>query len=179
MGKTEVTNEAYERYQNAFLHRISRQGAPKMEPAANLTRDDAQAFCRWAGGDLPSEAQWEYASKAGSSIYHERQLARVAWYNDNDDLLPVQAVGLLAANKFGLSDMLGNVAEWVHDGYDPFFYTRGPSIDPVAPQDGRNGVVRGGSSSDGQDIVNSTFRIGVPSTTALPQIGFRCIVPVH
>lgn len=98
---------------------------------------------------LPTEAEWEYAARAGSeSAYSfddaEEQLGRYAWYSTNSGN-KTHPVGLKQSNAWGLYDMHGNVWEWCQDWYDENYYSSSPSTDPRGPSSGKYRVLRGGS----------------------------------
>ena len=92
-------------------------------PAIDVTWHGAIAYCRWLSEKtgkayrLPTEAEWEYAARAGDSGAQPANLAAVAWHRENSDFKP-QPVATKAPNAFGLYDMLGNVAEWTVERYD-------------------------------------------------------------
>lgn len=85
------------------------------QPVTHMSMDDAEAYCQWAGGRLPTEAEWEYAARAGSESHHywgEEMDERYLWYRANSPGHPMP-VGRKLPNAWGLYDMEGNVWEWV------------------------------------------------------------------
>lgn len=129
-------------------------------PAIDVTWHGAVAYCRWLSEKtgriyrLPTEAEWEYAARAGATDARPTDLDAVAWHRDNSDFKP-QPVATRAPNAFGLYDMLGNVAEWTIEAYHPDRYATlaasgQPVVRPVAlPGSGRYPhVTRGGSFED-------------------------------
>ncbi len=140
----EVTNEEYRRFKPD--HEFP-QGEEK-HPAAEVSWEDADAYAKWLGGRLPTEAEWEYACRAGTTSRwsfgdDESELERYAWITSNS-WYRAHPVGKLAPNDWGLFDMHGNVWEWVADWYGP--YPDGPQRDPLN-EDSASGwrVFRGGS----------------------------------
>jgi len=133
-------------------------GFGKKHPAMAMTWHNAMTFCQWLSQKtgktyrLPTEAEWEYAARAGSDktfgvSASADGLEEYAWYLDNADMEP-HAVASRKPNAWGLYDMLGNVQEWVHDFYSPTAYqeTAGnPSaVNPKGPESGEVHVARGG-----------------------------------
>ncbi|MGJ7441316.1 formylglycine-generating enzyme family protein [Aquipuribacter sp. MA13-6] len=130
-------------------------------PVVHVSWDDAVAYCRWAGRRLPSEAEWERASRGG------REGDRYPWGNEPPDeggwraniwqgefpstntaadgWVTTAPVRSFAPNGFGLWQTVGNVWEWCADWYDPGWYGRSPAKDPRGPADGGTRVLRGGS----------------------------------
>ncbi len=122
-------------------------------PVDSVSWDDTQPFCRATGLRLPTEAEWEYAYRAGTTTaFHgmpgnlsgtddDNQLGTIAWYTSNCGRA-THPVASKAANGFGLYDMNGNVWEWCHDWYGT--YAAGAQINPTGPGSGNYRVLRGG-----------------------------------
>jgi formylglycine-generating enzyme required for sulfatase activity len=157
MGTTEVTNAQYRRFVQATGHREpgywdnSDYNRPN-QPVVGVDWNDAVAYAEWAGMSLPTEAQWEYAARAGTitawwSGNSESDLARVDWYGgyggNSDDRL--RTVGEKAANAWGLHDVHGNVSEWIADWRGD--YPSSSQTDPTGAGSGSDRVVRGGTRS--------------------------------
>jgi formylglycine-generating enzyme required for sulfatase activity len=127
------------------------------------------------GYRLPTEAEWEYACKAGTTTDYysgttESELATIAWYRNNSENKTHQ-VGLKVANAFGLYDMSGNVNEWCWDWHTENI--SGPIQDPRGPYSGIYKAVRGGSWSDGTSSCVSADRKNSKPTTKHNRLGFR------
>lgn len=104
------------------------------------TWDEANEFARWAGGRLPTEAEWEYAAKGGSksksfSYSGSNDAREVGWVRENADS-SLHPVGLLAANELGIHDMTGNISEWVSDWYNPPMDQMSEIDNPTGPLPG-------------------------------------------
>lgn len=128
------------------------------DPVVQVTWNDAMAFCRWLSVverrtyRLPTEAEWEYACRAGSTGRwcmgdDPRKLVRFAWFRDRDGYT-THPVGCKEPNAFGLYDMHGNVWEWCFDVYEP--YSAAPSVDPTSAPSGQRRVLRGGACAPGE-----------------------------
>jgi formylglycine-generating enzyme required for sulfatase activity len=149
-------------------------------PVENVSWDDVQAFLRKlnereGGGDyrLPTEAQWEYACRAGTETprYHQ-DIDAIAWYTVNSSG-QTHPVGQKLPNAWGLYDMLGNVYEWCHDGRQT--YTSTSVIDPIGPTDaGAERVLRGGSWSLVAQVVRAAYRFVYDPGHRVADLGFRC-----
>jgi formylglycine-generating enzyme required for sulfatase activity len=151
-------------------------------PAISMTNEAAREYCRWLSKKtgrfyrLPTEAEWEYACRAGSKTAYSfgddpKKLADYAWFAGNADKA-YHKVGLKQPNAFGLCDMHGNVAEWCADELIADFYAadkggKAPRIDPFAQPRAKAGkpmryphVVRGGSWQDPPEMLRAAARRG-------------------
>jgi formylglycine-generating enzyme required for sulfatase activity len=178
IGQTEVTVAAYKRFAGSTGAEMPR--APNFNvgwnnqdmPIVSVGWDDATAFCDWAGGRLLTEAEWEYAARAGSTEARYGPIDEVAWYAKNSGG-KTQEVGQKRANAFGLYDMLGNVWEWMNDWYAG--YPASPARDPRGPDSGQFRVLRGGDwGSDRGDIRVSKREWDRPADRNSHIVGFRC-----
>jgi formylglycine-generating enzyme required for sulfatase activity/Flp pilus assembly protein TadD len=184
IGQTEVTVGAYKRFAAATGYGLP--PAPKFNdgwtnenmPIMSMSWNDAKAFCQWVGGRLPTEAEWEYAARAGSTEARYGPPGDVAWYGDAPS--GAHEVAQKRANGFSLYDMLGNATEWVADWYEARYYQVSPSQDPTGPVSGSAHVLRGGSWGDlvpprvskrDQPFLLKHFVLEAGSWTAY---GFRC-----
>jgi len=139
-----------------------------------------------AGYRLPTEAEWEYACRAGTTtkwwIGDKDDLPQAGWFNGNA-LSRTHAVGRLKANPFGLYDVHGNVAEWVQDWWEPTYYRQfqeKPAIDPRGPSSpGFRGVLRGGAFVDGPFYCRASWRFAVSPSTRNSGTGFRVALVVE
>jgi formylglycine-generating enzyme required for sulfatase activity len=164
----------------------SRSGLGRM-PVTNVTWDDAKRYADWLTAKtryayrLPSEAEWEYAARAGSSGPLPFPAAQAAGYARCQDCdrrgrpRGAAPVGSLAANGFGLHDMLGNVWEWVEDCHHDSY--KGAPTDGTAWQDPvcLTHTLRGGSYAQPLSQATSTVRWGPRSGTVYEYVGFRVV----
>jgi formylglycine-generating enzyme required for sulfatase activity len=134
------------------------------QPVVGVSWEEARAYCEWAGLKLPTEAQWEYACRAGTTTRYwsgdgEEDLKRVGWYAENSGGR-LHAVGELEANPFGLYDMHGNVFEWCLDSFGPYT-TRPRAGDGLRhePVGDASRVFRGGSFGDTARYARSAYRL--------------------
>ena len=177
LGRTEVTQTQYLRL---FGRKPEGHGA---RPVDRVNWEEAMDWCgrltarEKAAGRLPqgyefrlpTEAEWEYACRAGSSRAYAGKLSEMAWYDGVVDT--PREVAMKSPNAWGLHDMHGNAWEHVHDFYDAY---RGNHLtDPTGPEMGRLRAIRGGSCLDDPVHCRSAFRRSLPSHSRLVAVGFR------
>ena len=181
MSACEVTQDQY----LAVLRREpSRFAADPRNPVDSVSWDDAQAFCRRAGHGfrLPTEAEWEYACRAGStSLFgvaaEPGYLLTWAWFRDNSGDRP-HPVGGKRANAWGLYDMLGNVWEWCQDRYGPYEPNPSVAVDPAGPQAGELRVHRGGAFNSDWTICRCANRSATHGDSRSDNFGFRVVTDI-
>ena len=169
IGQTEVTQAAYEKLMNK--NPSNYKGADR--PVDSVTWDEAAGYCKAAGLRLPTEAEWEYAARAGSKEARYGNIGDIAWYRTNTGI-GSQPVGAKQVNRWGLYDTLGNVWEWTNDRYDASYYKSSPSVDPAGPVTGERRVLRGGSWGYDPGSVRVSYRNGDEPAFRGGDIGFRC-----
>jgi formylglycine-generating enzyme required for sulfatase activity len=131
------------------------------------------------GYRLPTEAEWEYACRAGTSteFYFGDDPDRLdghGWFAANSEQ-SAKAVGLKRANAFGLRDVYGNAREWCEDWYSADYYAESSPVDPRGPSSGTLRATRGGSWYSGAARARSGDRAGVAPTFHSSQFGFRVL----
>ena len=208
LGQTKVTVGAYKHFAaatgrqmppepNLYGRPLNPRWSDEAMPIVDVTWDEAHDYCTWAGGRLPTEAEWEYAARAGSTASRYGDLDEIAWYADNsgrkrlnsDRIIEDTAnylkrldengngmheVGQKRANGFGLYDMLGSAFEWVNDWYNENYYKNSPSQDPAGPKSGTQHVQRGGTWCANPMVVRVSDRYpNYPGDTDFND-GFRC-----
>jgi formylglycine-generating enzyme required for sulfatase activity len=129
---------------------------------------------------LPTEAEWEFACRAGTTTYYfgddEVGLSDYAWFDANSDY-KTHHVGLKKPNSFGLYDVHGNVWEWCQDGYDAAYYRRSPVDDPRGPMNETLlRVIRGGSWSYTAVACRSAYRNALDRWYHADTCGFRVVL---
>jgi formylglycine-generating enzyme required for sulfatase activity len=168
MGQTDVTQEAYQRVTGNNPSNF--KGARL--PVETINWNEAQSYCQAIGMRLPTEAEWEYAARAGSTGARYGDLDRVAWYSANSGG-KTHEVAQKEPNAFGLYDMLGNVWQWVSDWYADK-YPGGSQPDPAGAANGQFRVLRGGSWNFDPRRVRASYRSGGGPEGRHVNVGVRC-----
>lgn len=159
-----VTNTQYERFVRETGHRVPYLDDPRAEatnwdreartypaghaqhPVVLVSWHDAHTYCEWAGGRLPTEAEWEKAARGGLEgrpyPWGDEIDPSLANYDNRNG---TTLVGSYLPNGYGLHDMAGNVWEWVGDWYNATYYPRSPQRNPQGPEKGSVRVLRGGA----------------------------------
>lgn len=208
IDKYEVTHEMFAKVQ---LPDPSHWQGPPRGPVERVRWRDAKAYCNersraegltpcydektpeWDcnysadGYRLPTEAEWEYAARAGSETPFDfgspDKLRQYAWFADNAEH-KTHVIGQKKPNAWGLGDMYGNVSEWCEDVYSPTYYKQSPEKDPTGPPDpgGKDvkRVMRGGNWNASADACRATYRQGqrtgnTDACFATDFCGFRCV----
>ncbi len=185
MGRYPVTNEEFGRFIQATGYRepVYWGQLPynqRLQPVVGIGWNDAAAFAKWAGLQLPSEAQWEYACRAGTTTRYytgdsEEDLDLAGWYAENSDN-KLHRVGQKEPNGFGLYDMHGNVWEWCEDHWHDNY--AGAPVDGSAwvdPKRGMGRVMRGGSWFSIARLCRSARRYGGAQDFQDNDLGFRLV----
>jgi formylglycine-generating enzyme required for sulfatase activity len=163
-------------------------------PVVHVSWNDAQAYCGWTGRALPTEAQWECASRGGqesqrypwgnaldSPNHCNVWQGRFPVANSRDDgFLTTAPVHTFQPNAYGLWQTIGNVWEWCADWWDPRFYAQGPHNDPTGPATGQQRAMRGGSYLCHDSYCNRYRNAARSSNTpdsSMGNAGFRTVSP--
>ena len=180
MAVTPVTRAQYSR----LMHRSPGDGGAGADnaPVTFVSWNDAQKYCtamNQRGPEhyrLPTEAEWEYACRAGttSMIAGTGVLADMGW--SNNEVKSPQPVGTKAPNAWGIYDMHGNVSQWCQDRYKPF--SAAPEIDPTGAAVGTNFVARGGSFLHDLVYCRSAARRPLNPNMTVRNVGFRLAMDV-
>ena len=192
IGATEVTNAQFEQFDPQHKQLRGKLGLSKADDEAVVfvSWNDASAFCRWLTEKegkayrLPTEAEWEYACRAGTTTAYQtgeslpkpfHKNVGLSWFpgrKSEKDIVPLH-VGKTPANPWGLYDMHGNVEEWCLDWYGP--YVDVSQTDPIGRVEGNFRVSRGGSHSTTLEFLRSANRSGTLPDDKSWLIGFRVV----
>jgi formylglycine-generating enzyme required for sulfatase activity len=176
-GVTEVTQKAWK----AAVGYAPSEWNGDDRPVEKVSWVEANAFCKQVGLTLPTEAQWEYACRAGVTAAFAcgddvSGVDALAWHFRNSDQR-THPVAKKARNAFGLFDVHGNVREWCLDVVAP--YPAAPVTDPAGAQPPGERAVRGGGCLSEPDRVGSAYRAGESATTTSSSLGLRAFAPVR
>jgi formylglycine-generating enzyme required for sulfatase activity len=183
LDQTEVTNAAYGKFLRARHSKLALPTPVDFSgdtfPVSNMTWLDATDYCAWAGGRLPSDAEWEYAARGG---IREQRYITGSTLIEKDIVLGdgPKPVASLSPNRFGLYDMSGNVAEWTSDYYQNF-YSTDLVVDPHHGPEKSVAVlqaiaVRGGSYDSAARDLRLDSKSAQNYDKADPRTGLRCVV---
>jgi formylglycine-generating enzyme required for sulfatase activity len=186
IGTTQVTFSQYDQYcESTGANKPSDSGWGRgNRPVINVNYKDAVQFCNWLSEEtekgfcLPTEAEWEYAARAGGKIERysgtskEAILGNYAWYNDISSGRTC-LVGMKRPNGLGIYDMSGNVWEWCQDWFDEEYYNSSPQNNPQGPSNGSRRVLRGGSWLNDAKRSRCSHRFGSDPGSRFRRIGFR------
>ncbi|MBD3182766.1 SUMF1/EgtB/PvdO family nonheme iron enzyme [Candidatus Poribacteria bacterium] len=222
MDRYEVTNGQYRRFVQETGHRepigmgvirgkyqdelklwLYEEFSGDDQPVVCISWEDAKAYAEWAGKRLPTEAEWEKASRGGliGKIYpwgddwpppagsgnfagesDKKVYPRfVSIPNYNDGYAHTAPKGSFKPNAYGLYDMAGNVREWCADWYDREYYTKSPKQNPKGPDSGLVRVTRGSwfDNSAPRYLRNTYRRFCAPTASGFKELGFRCALSVN
>lgn len=191
LSQTEVTQKVWHNIMQTKPGPAKHWQAPNWQqlPVVSVSWTDANRFIDKLNQQthnfhfrLPTEAEWEYAARAGNTElrpFSKLEMDEYAWYllSSNDE---VQPVGQLKTNDWGLYDMYGNAWEWVTDWYHPDSYKNSATVNPKGPKQGSKKVRRGGSYHCPPHLIRSAYRAADTPEKAYSVLGFRLVVePRH
>jgi formylglycine-generating enzyme required for sulfatase activity len=200
IGRYEVNNKQYQTFVRAMSHRIPEnccdsrynlwRGDSVLDgvgdlPAINVSWDDAVSYCKWIGGRLPTEAEWEKTARGTDGRTYPWGNEPVSGNRANYSFESVSAwdgpASLAKVSQYdfgrgpyGTYEMAGNVWEWVQDFYDEQYYKHSPAKNPQGPTDGDERVIRGGSWRNTAEMLRSANRNKHAPGERRVYIGFRC-----
>jgi formylglycine-generating enzyme required for sulfatase activity len=193
MGQTPVTNAAWNKigHPSAWGDRevthagktfkLSQTTREENVPAVGMLWDEARVFCQKTGGRLPTEAEWEYAARAGTTSMRYARLAAISVSTDangKERTLPGPApVAQKERNLWNLYDIYGNVMQWTEDRFSPTYYDQRVEQDPQGPSEGAPRVVRGGSfERNAATRLRASDRMSLMPSIYGYDVGFRCVL---
>jgi formylglycine-generating enzyme required for sulfatase activity len=195
IGQTLVTQAAYRRVVGANPSRFKGEQLP----VETVSWDDAQSYCRAVGMRLPTEAEWEFAARAGNTSSRYEDLDAIAWYSDNSGPQRIDGgvlyrsdpnnyensliakgnqthvVAQKQPNAWQLYDMLGNVWEWTADWFEKNYYARSEARDPAGPSSGTYRALGGGAWDDDARNTRLSNRYWLAPDSRNFYTGFRCV----
>jgi formylglycine-generating enzyme required for sulfatase activity len=172
MDKTEVTQAEYKRVTG---HNPSHFNKCPTCPVEQVSWNDAKAYCEKIEKRLPTEAEWEYAARAGTATkyYWGNSMDRSYAWNIDNSRSKTHPVGQKKPNAWGLYDMSGNVWEWCSDWYGQ--YSSDSQTDPAGASSGTSRTLRGGSWVDVDALLGSVYRNRLEPDVRVEFCGLRCV----
>jgi formylglycine-generating enzyme required for sulfatase activity len=184
IDKTEVTNAQYQKCVEAgacgepYYANRTDLSAPG-QPVVGVNWFQVEAYCKWAGARLPTEAEWEKAARGPDGRIYP-------WGNSKPDCTKLNYQGCVGrpkpvgsyptgASPYGVLDMGGNVSEWVADWYAKDYYARSPDRSPQGPDSGDKRIYRGGSYERSGSEARSAGRLSIGPAWQMVWVGVRCI----
>lgn len=149
-----------------------------LHPVEHISWNEANQYCKKRGARLPTEAEWEYAARAGSNSdnpWGDGVDSDFLWYEGNA-VRKQHSVGTRKPNAWGVHDMMGSVFEWVEDWFSESYYKESPIQNPKGPKTRRSSrVIRGSSWLDDETFIRVTIRFpGLTDPTEHYLTGVRC-----
>ena len=180
IDKYEVTVAQYKKFCKSLLlgDRVlpaQPEWSTENSPVVNVSWEEAAVYANYYGKQLPTEAQWEKACRAGTKTkyaFGDVLDASMAKFDSGDGAVPV---GSYKPNGYGLYDMHGNVWEWCSDWYEEDYYKNSPNKNPQGPDNGSDRVLRGGGWDDNGFGCRSAFRGRNLPVNGYYYFGFRCV----
>lgn len=182
--RSEVTYQMYQACVSAgaCLTPAVTPGITEDMPVVGVDWFMASDYCRWYGGRLPTEAEWEAAARGmGENLYPwgtaPADCTTTAMSGCGKEAIPFQVGSFPAGNtNLGGSDFAGNAWEWVNDWYDANYYKYIADVDPVGPWSGTYKVIRGGGWNSTAGELRTANRAGIDPAAAFNDVGFRCVL---
>jgi len=198
LDKKEVSVYEFTRFCKATRRKMPVQPtwADDDHPVVNVTWNDARDYAKWSRKRLPTEAEWEYASRSTEAHFvysgkskniYQRSFGNIADESFltvklrfpikegyDDGYIHSAPGGSYPENVFGVSDLEGNVLEWCADWFQEDYYAMSERKNPQGPQKGNYKIIRGGSWNRAGAYLRSTYRTWYPPACAFEFLGFRC-----